>query len=228
MVVHRRGKVIALAHNNRNTTLTLYNGKEMSLNRDRLEYHTNQHLYVYIKDKIEELDWFLINGCLVRQCAKRSKTTVIDTIGGEHHESVCEKIVCTTDTLYRNATQNLYVTVAHLPIEFILKFVEYYNKGEVISDVVLEYEDAFKGYQTWIEKIDTPPFHGNLKLKLLKELPYKPIKTSKPLWTFEEVEEIVRKAFLLYKADYTGYPGLIESSKEKENAWINENLLKNE
>lgn len=228
MIVHKKGKVIALAHNNRNTTLTLYNGKEMSLNRERLEYPTNQHLYVYTKDKIEELDWFLINGCLVRQCAKRTKTTVIDTIGGEHHESVCDKIVCTTDTLYKNATQNLYVTVAHLPIEFILKFVEYYNKGEVISEVVLEYEDAFKGYQTWIEKIDTPPFHGNLKLKLLKELTYKPIKTSKPLWTFEEVEEIVRKAFLLYKADYTGYPELIESSKEKENAWINKNLLKNE
>ena len=57
-----------------------------------------QHLYILSDEEIKEGDWFLMNGCIIRQCKSTNNEphtipTIIDTTGGIHHVSVCKKII---------------------------------------------------------------------------------------------------------------------------------------
>ena len=59
--------------------------------------HIDNYLVVVDDSEIKERDWFVMNGCIIRQCKSTNKEqhtipTVVDTIGGIHHVSVCEKI----------------------------------------------------------------------------------------------------------------------------------------
>lgn len=115
---------------------------------------TSQHLYILSDEEIKEGDWFVMNGCIIRQCKSTNKEqhtipTVVDTIGGIHHVSVCEKIIATTDrSLGLVVDQNgcpmqAYSKFLPQPSQsFIDKFVEEYNKGNVITEVMVEYESG--------------------------------------------------------------------------------------
>ena len=97
----------------------------------------HQHLYFLSDEEIKEGDWFVMNGSIIRQCKSTNKEpytihTVVDTTGGIHHVSVCEKVIATTDKLLRLPQPSQ---------SFIEKFVEEYNKGNVITEVLVEYEE---------------------------------------------------------------------------------------
>ena len=129
----------------------------------------------------------------------------------------CKKIIATTDiTLsFTNVIKN------HLPSlpQPSQAFIEAFCKAGGIWKVLVEYTD-------WCEYDDDDPTgidRPDLRLKVNSnnEIIIHQIKDS---WTREEVEVLCRQAMLIYKADNTGYPGLITSSKLSENRWIEENL----
>lgn len=110
-----------------------------------------QHLYIISDDEIKEDDW-CINICdnIVEQC----KTTeyhnppcINNTVRGYH-----KKIIATTDIslilLGEFNTTNGKVGYPQYKLpqpsqQFIEKYIESYNKGEVITDVLVEYETLY-------------------------------------------------------------------------------------
>ena len=54
---------------------------------------------------------------------------------------------------------------------------------------------------------------------------YRTLGDSPKTHTTEEVIELVNKAFLVYKSDDSGYPGLQKSREIEEQKWIHENIL---
>lgn len=86
-------KLILLPHNNQITTVTMYldiNMKpiELSLNTDRLQHHTNQHLYVISsKEEPKNGDWCIEMGIL--------ENFLVQFDGNS--ECKCFKIIKTTD-----------------------------------------------------------------------------------------------------------------------------------
>jgi hypothetical protein len=140
----KRARVIMLPHNNINTTITKYLGSNLlSLNNDILASHTNQHLHVISDDIIKEGDWYLEPGVDLRptKCEKLSELTKED-----------RKIIATTDkSLQFHTDYHGEVTIDEtkkcygysLPqpsLQFIKKYIEFYNRGEIITDVLVEYE----------------------------------------------------------------------------------------
>lgn len=161
-----------------------------------------QHLYIISDDEKKEGDWTL---CLdeidskvmnwnINQCIfKHSK-------GGNCTQ--CKKIIATTNNSLEvknelwSAYQGKY-EADKLPQpsqQFIEKYIESYNKGEVITDVLVEYEDyeecwKFIGYNE----------DGSSKHPVTNRLKINPkdntitIKKLKDSWNREEVIELIKE-----------------------------------
>ena len=54
---------------------------------------------------------------------------------------------------------------------------------------------------------------------------YRTLGDSPKTHTTKEVIELVNKAFLVYKSDDSGYPGLQKSREIEEQKWLHENIL---
>ena len=170
----------------------------------------SQHLYFLSDEEIKEGDWFIMNSCIVRQCSLH-KGDILDTIGGLHHESVCKKIIATTDRSLTIAATSSGRYVYHLPQpsqSFIEKFVKEYNKSNVITEVMVEYEWNKTGRK--IRKLDV--FDHILKINPDNTID---INMPKDSWSREEVVELIQK----YSKECTGW-----SWFETDEKWIEENL----
>jgi hypothetical protein len=78
---------------------------------------TNQNIYITSDEEIKE-GWILVNGFILRQVDYIDGYMVIDTTGGKHHNSVCEKIILTTDLdLIKDGVQGI-------PDDFLEWFVK--------------------------------------------------------------------------------------------------------
>lgn len=96
-----------------------------------------QHLYIIKDEEIKEGEWFISS--LNNLPCKLNERTVTSDI---------TKIIASTDKL-RLITKDEFggIDCQHLPQpsqSFIEKFVEEYNKGRQISEVLVEYERLFK------------------------------------------------------------------------------------
>ena len=183
-----------------------------------------QHLYILSDEEIKEGDWFLMNGCIIRQCKSTNNEphtipTIIDTTGGIHHVSVCKKIIATTD----KSLENWRIAFTGIPPKkskvkfpneqlpqpsqsFIEKYVEEYNKGNQIVDITLEYENSI---------IDGMPV---VKVSLKDNTVT--IRKMKDSWNREEVIKLLNgfeKLCYLYQANKDWFPA-------KKTKWIEENL----
>jgi hypothetical protein len=179
----------------------------------------NQHLYILSDEPIKEGDWFLMNGCIIRQCALH-KGDVLDTIGGLHHESVCKKIIATTDRMLKigggtgKREDGISIPLPQPSQSFIEHFVAEYNKGNIITKVLVEYEELLDS-----NSVNQMMFSGmnikdattelNLKINPDNTINIKPIKES---WSREEVTT------LLYSLN-RDKEGNFDCTK-----WIEENL----
>lgn len=154
----------------------------------KLEYITN-HLYFLSDEEIKEGDWFLMNNACIRQCKSKNNKphtipTIIDTTGGIHHVSVCKKIIATTDkSLKLNYDGKTPITenwngylLPQIPQSFIEYYVSEYNKGNIITEVDIEYG---------VTKNENREFVEFLWVKQDNTINIKPIKDS---WNREEVE----------------------------------------
>ena len=157
MSTFKKAEVVMLPHNNIDTLLTLYktaSGKplHLSTNLDIISHHTNQHLYIISDDEIKEGDWFINDLNQIKKCTSRDTEGYIDFEGGFNTKpSSCKKIIATTDTTLKitispylfpegGACQSRDFLLPQPSQQFIEKYIEEYNKGNIITDVLVEYE----------------------------------------------------------------------------------------
>ena len=134
-----------------------------------------------------------------------------------------EKIIATTDISL--------VKEYNLPQpsqQFIQKYIEEYNKGNIITDVLVEYEDIIynpekdREYQS-NDRINIEDCDKQTRLKINPKDNTITIKIVKDNWNREEVIELCKQAFIdgTYAGGFGPNEKTIDSETEK---WIEENL----
>ena len=157
----KKAQVIMLPHNDNNAKITLYktaSGKPLNLstNTDILAYHTNQHLYIISDDEIKEGDWHLnadknvvTNTIRYTLCkATKIKLDFIKKLQEKGSDCKFYKIIATTDTSLKinselSNSNSIKFQLPQPSQQFITKYIEEYNKGNVITDVLVEYEQDY-------------------------------------------------------------------------------------
>jgi len=108
-----------------------------------------QELYFVDDFPIKSRDWFIMNGCILRQCKSTNNEpftipTIIDTIEGIHHVSVCKKVISTTDkSLKIEKCSGFIGKEYYLPQpsdSFIDSYIKAFNEGNPIKYVMVDYE----------------------------------------------------------------------------------------
>lgn len=163
-----------------------------------------QHLYIISDDEIKEGDWFinLFNNVIVQA-------------DNWIYVSTCKKIIATTNTSLTEDKRTYISGLMDKPNilpqpsqQFIEKYIESYNRGDVITDVLVEYETNYLKWKTSeLEKLEDT---NKLKINSNNTITIKKLKNS---WSREEVINLV------YKHTEDMFKQRIELDK-----WIEENL----
>ena len=190
----KRAKVVMLPTNEKTNIINTNQGLLYNSN----DYiGINQHLYIISDDEIKEGDWFVRNN-EIHQCYKiyndeiefkTSKNSVYCGTNTLWDKNYCKKIIATTDTslyIHQKETVSLPERVFYLPQpsqQFIEKYIEEYNKGNIITDILIEYEyllDDKSVLPYWNLKVN--PKDNTITIKKLKEI-----------YTKEELCQILEK-----------------------------------
>jgi hypothetical protein len=178
---------------------------------------TSQHLYILSDEEIKEGDWFVgfADGSIKPFVMKADESTVEINNWQLNKKgySSNKKIIATTDrslkvfihTTMAIDMDDCYESLPQPSQSFIEKFVEEYNKGNVITEVMVEYES--------IGAYANPKYNSDYQLKINSDNTINII-NSKERWSREEVVE------LLYK--HTEY--MLSGKKDTLDKWIEENL----
>jgi hypothetical protein len=185
-----------------------------------------QHLYILSDDKIEE------NDCILQKLEsgnhKIHNNISIETAKIANEDGLdVKKIIATTDKLlilHDNSVNNkcfgtqLSGKCPHIlpqPSDtFIQKYIDNYNKSNVITEVMVEYEEYTE--TTYSKGIDIS--YPEFKLKINPKDNTITIKRIKDSWNREEVEKLIELAW----ATASAY-GDKTDSKDCE-SWIENNL----
>ena len=178
-----------------------------------------QHLYITSDEEINEGDWCYNS--------KRKSIELGKYMIGTNEFIFCKKIIATTDTSLRRMGDDGIVDIAlgleisYIPESFIKYFIEEYNKGNVITDVLVEYEEVYQPY------FENKEFHRNATKYQLK-VNFKDntitIKKVKDNWNREEVDlEKSEFIHLFFSHHYTELSNKGITS-EYIRKWIEENL----
>lgn len=154
-------KVVMLATDNKINALKGYSDKSILFNYKE-EYKTLQaegeytsyfHLYFTSNEEIKEGDWYIwLDNNQICQGEEH-----IDIVNKHINNGDCRKIIATTDSslklecrgcrFNKNSPGIIYTcscqTLPQPSKEFIQLFIESYNKGEVITDVLVEVETEY-------------------------------------------------------------------------------------
>ncbi len=165
----KKAKVVMLPSNEKATIGDLglsINVLNFAKNNDWINIYNpiKQHLYIISDDEIKEGDWCLIDN---NKVGKRTNKQVYPnsadgeshlcyyyTINGEeigYHVSHCKKIISTTDTsleIFDKELSDMHSVKVNILLpepsqQFIQKYIEEYNKNNIITDVLVEYESDF-------------------------------------------------------------------------------------
>lgn len=185
---------------NRHTGKLSYQGSASSAD--------NRHLYIISDDEIKEGDWCLIDGNKIGK--RTNKQTYPDCTDGEshlcyyyiingeersYHVSHCKKIITTTDTSLKPSCtctesaaiycgSKCQISLPQPSQQFIEKYIEEYNKGKKITDVMVEYENiiALDGHTVIGIELKINPKDNTITIKKVKDS-----------WNREEVVELLNK-----------------------------------
>lgn len=218
----KRAKVIMLPtqYNNTQLTLSLGIGEFIGSTIPKGDLCTSsskggsnafrpQHLYIISDDEIKEGDWIYEPEFNTISKAKYNH----DILGDKF-----KKIIATTDTSLTvkgklTGIGNWYNPLPQPSQQSITKYIESYNKGEVITDVLVEYEYIKTPDQVFYSN-DVPYGYNKLKVN-----PKDNTITSKKLkdnWNREEVIDILNL--------YSHYVWKTSCNKIELDNWITENL----
>lgn len=140
MKQYEKAQVTMLPHSSPNTTITKYLPNTLSINNDILAPHTNQHLYITSADKIEDGDWVLMFDDFgnLFLCAEPQQYLIA---AGHHLNKGLRKITATTDSsLKRIVGIGTFAPLPQPSQQFVEQYIESYNKGEIIDEVLVEYD----------------------------------------------------------------------------------------
>ena len=134
MSTFKKGKVVILPTNQQTKYLMVYSDVEKTKGKLILsglkndEYKEYQHLYIisYI-EKPDNGDYYIIDD--VPELLKNNGLVFID--------DSCRKVIATTD---KTLSQTSRTEIPQPSQQFIQKYIEEYNKGNVITDVLVEYD----------------------------------------------------------------------------------------
>ena len=188
MSTFKKAKVVMLPTNEKTNIINTNQGLLYNSN----DYiGINQHLYIISDDEIIEGDWFYnIHSKIVGRAAFNFGK-----------DELAKKIIATTDTsLYIHQEETFYLPerVFYLPQpsqQFIQKYIEEYNKGNTITDVLVEYE-LISNEEYFLNTINpdenVPYFDENLKINPKDNTIT--IKKAKDSYTREEVIDLIIRA----------------------------------
>lgn len=194
------------------------------------------HLYIISDDKIKDGNWFLNTKTnKIYQC-NNNKDFVNETYLNSFESKIYKKIISTTDLSLKNSLNilrnNLVENTLPQPSQqFITKYIEEYNKGNIIEDVLVEYlhYECNNGHVMDRETVCTYPHCGKFNFPKIKVNPKDntiTIKRIKDSWNREEV----RLSFMYALSEFAAERGLTPTSKEMKevnewsNNWISKNL----
>ena len=144
----KRAKVVMLPTNEKTNIINTNQGLLYNSN----DYiGINQHLYIISDDEIKEGDYYIIDD--IPELLKNNGLKFID--------DYCKKVIATTDTS---------LGLPQPSKQFIEKYIEEYNKGNIITDVLVEYEyllDDRAVLPYWNLKVNTKD--NTITIKKLKE-----------------------------------------------------------
>ena len=144
MSTFKKAKVVMLPSNQKTNGMVCKDitgqDKMINIKSDGVMEHEDyigHHFYIISDDKIEEGDYYIIDG--IPELLKNNGLKFID--------DYCKKVIATTNTslyTHQKETVSLPERVFYLPQpsqQFIQKFVEEYNKGREIKEVLVEYKE---------------------------------------------------------------------------------------
>ena len=222
MSTFKKAKIIMLPTNKPSKlgNLATYQGKSLAKvikEGVNLKNTTVQfwNLYIISDDEIKEGDYYIIDD--IPELLKNNGLKFID--------DYCKKVIATTDTslyTHQKETVSLPERVFYLPQpsqQFIQKYIEEYNKGNVITDVLVEYESDFNS--CFCTKDICNGNNCPKKLKINPKDNTITIKKVKDSYTREEVVKLL--------VDCCGEVScedgkLLGKSPEELYKWIEENL----
>ena len=211
-------KVVMLPTNQKTKYLMVYSDVEKTKGKLILnglkndEYKEYQHLYIISDDEIKEGDWFYnIHSKIVGQAAFNFGK-----------DELAKKIIATTDDsleIFDKELSDIHSVKVNILLpepsqQFIQKYIEEYNKGNIITDVLVEYE-LISNEEYFLNTInpddDVPYFDEDLKINPKDNTIT--IKKVKDSWNREEILNDIEQAII---------QGLdIGQYRDK---WIEENL----
>lgn len=209
----KKCKVVMLPTNQKTSTLWLttdYQFIHTHVSGEYKEKYRPHHLYFLSNEEIKEGDWYYIPRTnSVHQC--QNDPTELNL---ERHVGV-RKVIATTD---KSLTKTSFKVFSNLQSHqlpqpsqsFIEKWVEEFNKGNVIEEVMVEYErdEEIDGYGYDILKVN--PKDNTITIRKIKDS-----------WSKEEVIEFAEK-----------YARMVQEKEIQLNAykaihnrkWIEQNL----
>lgn len=176
-----------------------------------------QHLYIISDDVIKEGDWCIDMEEYSTERNNLEDCFIYQSVGEDQDHWNNKKIIATTNISLQYAIDKspYPMKVYGLPQpsqSFITKFVEEYNKGNIITDVMVEYE--FDN-SNWDDEIGTK--HGvDYKLKVSKDNTIT-IRKIKDSWSRDEVERLIKIAL-------NHFCPMNNHLDEDEDKWIEQNL----
>ena len=175
MSTFKKAKVVMLPNNQQTKYLMVYSDVEKTKGKLILnglkndEYKEYQHLYIISDDEIKLFDWVYNNKeNIVEQIT--SKTQLIFVLEESKENQTFKKIIATTDSS---------LGLPQPSKQFIQKYIEEYNKGNVITDVLVEYESDFNSCfctkdicngNNCLKKLKVNPKDNTITIKKLKEV----------------------------------------------------------
>jgi len=225
----KRVKVVMLPTNekaqlwlSKGNALTLW-GKEN--NNDKLG--ANQHLYFLSDEEIKEGDWYI----------SAMKSIISQHNGTEKLPDGWKKIIATTDKsleISNNLDYNQLLPnrkdfrfyLPHPSQQFIEKYIEEYNKGNVITDVLIEYEliSNEEYFGNTVNPDDDVPYFDE-KLKINPKDNTITIRKTKDSWNREEVVKLLEEIHdMSYENCQYDYSLTATARYVNVDKWIEENL----
>lgn len=222
---HIRAQVVMLPTNQK-APITMNSAEGLFLNpmqilaKHRMGICTNQHLYFLSDEEIKEGNWFYQSTAITENQIRQynGKYLLTDT---------CKKIIATTDeslncSCGENQSNVLCGCLPKPSQSFLEKYVEAYNKGKQIKEVMIEFEET--------GKIINTTFPASVKSRLeLKINPKDNTITIRPVkdnWNKGEVVVSVLKMqhdYAYYLKSHKDEPNSREIA-EWTNDWIEQNL----
>jgi len=144
------------------------------------KWNTAFNIYIISDDKIKEGDYF-INDDVILKCTGFNQHYILseDKYGLTYSPADSNKIMATTDTSLgywkeimtkAGGDEDTFFSLPQPSQQFITKYIEEYNKGNIITDVLVEYDITWvanhnNGYHSKSLKINPKDNTINIKLE---------------------------------------------------------------